>query len=162
MQISKKYLVIGTSGLLALVLSISFFPSTYNCPLWQPSVCGLTTNATLLVGASVVLVTMIKDKMSAGLNVQVRLDNGELRNGVLTSKAVGNRRVDAKDLVLLNCTKATESPEKDGSNICELEFTGFDPHSACVKGTPCYGKIPSWSIRVGADGLPDPELLRFR
>lgn len=124
--------------------------------------CGLITNTTLLVGTGVVLVTMAKNKLLPGVNVQVRLDNDEVRPGILTLKAVDGRRVAAEDLVVLNCSKATESVEKDGSKMCELEFTGFDPNSACAKGSPCYGKIPSWSIRVDAQGIPDPDLLRYR
>lgn len=93
---------------------------------------------------------------------QIRLDNSELRKGTLTHKAVAGRKVHSGDLVLLNCSKATDSVLNKGSKLCDLQFTGFDPNSGCTRNSPCYGQIPSWSVIVDAAGMPDPQLLKLR
>lgn len=135
--------------------------STSSCTPGITSVCGLFMGAAYMVGGTVVLVDVIKNIILPGTSVQVRLDSGEIRKGTLTHIAVGSRKVHSGDLVLLDCSKATESVQKKGSKVCSLDFTGFDPDSMCPKGSACYGIIPSWTIEVDATGTPDSTLLKL-
>ncbi len=162
MQISKKYIKIGLIGILLLIFSLPYVPASLNCPQDRPSICSFVTNLILVTGGIQVLKSEIKNKIFSSTSVQVQLDSGEIRQGKLSYKATVGRKISSGDTVRLNCPKFPKSAEPSGKKLCELEFLGFDPNSPCLKGTPCYGKIPSWSIEVDNQGTPDPELLKFQ
>ncbi len=162
MKIAKKYIVIGFCGLSLLIFSIPISPASFNCPPGVPSGCGLMVNTILLFGGVGYLKSEIENKILPGLEVNVQLDSGEFRKAKLTHKAIVGRKVESGETVLLNCKKAYPSVMKPGAKVCQLEFTGFDPYSPCVKGSDCYGKVPSWGIEVESDGTPDPELMKFK
>lgn len=143
-----------------LIFSISFFPTSFNCPPY-PSVCGLTSNSILVLGGLVTITNEIKSKLLPGTDVQIEMDNGEIRKATLSRKVVTGRKVSSGDKVRLNCAKAYTLPQDPHGKVCELEFLGFDPNSACTKNSPCYGKIPGFSISINSEGTPDPELLKF-
>lgn len=160
---ASKKLIIATIVIVSLFLvSIPIAPIGPSCTKGTPSLCGLVSNAALLVGGAVVLKSELESRLLPGTRVLVELDSGEIKAGTLTRKATSGRPIKDGDKVRLNCLKSYPSVENSKLRICELEFPGFDPFSACPKGSPCYGKIPSWSIGVDEQGLPDSELLRFR
>ncbi len=162
MQISKKYIKIILVGILLTIISLPYAPTSLNCAQGRPSICSFVTNIILIAGGMQVLKSEIKNKLFSSTSVQVQLDTGETRQGKLSYKATEGRKVATGDKVRLNCQNASESVEKSGNKLCELEFLGFDPNSPCLRGSPCYGKIPSWSIQVDNQGTPDPELLKFQ
>ncbi len=161
-MVSRKFVVCGGVIGFLFLMSIPIAPIGPSCAKGLPSVCGFISNVVLLVGGSVVLKSELESRFLPGTKVLVELDNGEIKPGILTRKARGGRPVKDGDKVRLNCLKFYTSVENSKLKICELEFLGFDPYSACTKGSPCYGKIPSWSIAVDEQGNPDLELLRFR
>ncbi|MEJ0063471.1 MAG: hypothetical protein WDO70_09830 [Alphaproteobacteria bacterium] len=90
------------------------------------------------------------------MNVLVEDDSGQVRKGRLSPTVTSGRLVKSGDTVRLNCVKAPPLP---GRKLCKIEFRGFDPNSACPKGSPCYGKIPDFSVSVDETGVPDKNLL---
>lgn len=140
--------------------SIAIQPTSFNCPKYVPSVCGFVSNLTLFVGSVVVIKSEIESLLFAGTKVKIKLDDGTIRPGTLSYKATRGRKVFTGDIVRLNCLHSGKSVN-EGEKVCELEFLRFDPNSPCLKNSPCFGKIPSWSIRVNQNGLPDTNLLNF-
>lgn len=158
----SRKIILGLLAVISLLLfSIPISPIGPTCSKEYPSPCGFISNVILVVGGFTVLKSEITSLLLPGTTVQVELDNGEVRQGRLTRKAVSGRPIKAGDKVRLNCLKAYPSVENSTAKMCELEFPGFDPNSLCLKGSPCYGKIPSWSISVDQNGQPDKALLQF-
>lgn len=158
----KKWFIIAGVSLTIFLLSISFLPSSFNCPKYVPSGCGLMENVITIVGTSVVVKSEIESFLLPGTDVLVEFDNGEVKHGKLTRKATSGRLVKSGDKVRLKCTNSFPDPQSPSSAICELEFLRFDPNSSCSPNSPCYGKIASWSISVDQNGIPDPQLLTLK
>ncbi|MBS1970157.1 MAG: hypothetical protein JSU04_07600 [Bdellovibrionales bacterium] len=158
----KKIVVLVAAILALFLLSFPIAPIGPSCEKGKPSACGFISNVVLVTGSLVFLKSEVESKIIPGLSVQVELDDGTVKPGSLTMKAIGGRPIKSGEKVRLNCTKAYASVEKPDHKMCELEFLGFDPTSACPKGTPCYGKIPSWSISVDPQGIPDAGLLSYK
>jgi len=158
---SRKFVIGGIVIGSLLLMSIPIAPLGPACPKGAPSLCGLISNVVLVIGGAMVLKSEVGSRLLPGTPVLVELDNGEIKTATLTRKATDGRPIKNGDKVRLNCLKSYPSPENTKLRICELEFLGFDHFSACTKGSPCYGKIPSWSIDVDEQGNPDSELVHF-
>lgn len=157
---TKNKILIGIASVMALLLlSVSYTHSTFNCPKLQPSSCGLMENAVLVVGALSVFKTSLKDSFTPGRAILVEDENGNERQGILTGKAISGRNMDVVTKAKIDCSAA--QPFEDG-RLCELKFVGFDPFSSCLKGSPCYGEVPGWGIKLSADGSPDENLLKYK
>jgi hypothetical protein len=161
-MVSRKFIFCAVVVVFLFLASIPIAPVAPSCAKGAPSPCGFISNIALLAGGSVFLISELESRFFPGTKVLIELDNGEIKPGILTRKATGGRPVKEGDKVRLNCLKSYPSVENSKFKICELEFFGFDPYSACPKGSPCYGKIPNWSIAVDEQGNPDLGLIRFR
>ncbi len=161
-MVSKKFVICAVVIVFLLLMSIPIAAIGPSCAKGLPSLCGLISNVVLVVGSSMVLKSELESRILPGTNVLVELDNGEIKPGILTRKATEGRPVKDGDRVRLNCLKSYPVVENSKLKICELEFFGFDPLSPCTKGSPCYGKIPGWSIAVNDQGIPDLRLIHFR
>lgn len=155
----KKWFIFASIPMALVLLSISFLPGSFNCPKYVPSGCGLIEKVILVTGVSVILKSEIESFILPGTDVFVEFDNGDIKAGSLSRKATSGRLVKRGDKVRLKCTNSFPDPQHPASAICELEFLRFDPNSSCSPNSPCYGRIPSWSISVDHNGIPDAELL---
>lgn len=145
-----------------LLLSTSYFPTSWNCPRFVPSPCGLMTNLTLIAGSAVMLKSTVTQLLIPDTEVSVIMDDGTTVRGYLTAKACEGRTVKTGDQVRLNCTKSFTLESDKTTKHCSLDFLRIDPgSSSCAPGSPCYGVIPSWGISVNEKGVPDPELLKL-
>ncbi len=154
----KMYLLVGS---LLIILSIPIAPLGDACRNNVPSLCGLVSNFVILVGGLIHIKSEIENFILPGTDVFVEFDNGEIKKGILTAKGASGRPVHQGDKLRLNCLKSFQSSTHSKLKTCELEFFGFDQFSSCSKGSPCYGKIPSWSISVDENGVPDSNLIRI-